>query len=140
MAAKKKARSKRTARKSPARTSASRSAPRARATTRSGVSDEAKAWGFLGALLPIIGYLVILLTKKGGAYAEFYGKQGLVLGIAAIIVSVAGWILAVIPVIGAAVHWVLQAAILVLWIIGMINALSGSSKDLPLIGEYAGRF
>jgi uncharacterized membrane protein len=135
MAAKKKARSKRTARKSPAR-----SVSRAQATTRSGVSDEAKAWGFLGALLPIIGYLVILLAKKGGAYAEFYGKQGLVLGIAAIIVSVAGWILAIIPVIGQAVHWVLQAAILVLWIIGMINALSGTSKDLPLIGEYAGRF
>ncbi len=104
------------------------------------VTDEMKSWAFVGVLLPIIGYVIILLAKKGGAYAEYYGKQGLVLGIVCVLVNVIGWVVGFIPFIGWAVHMMLWAALFILWVIGIVYAFSGERRELPLIGEFANRF
>jgi len=99
-----------------------------------------KSWAFLGILLPIVGYVIILLAKKGGEYAEFYGKQGLVLGIASVIANVVGWVLSFIPFLGGAAMMLLWVAPLVVWVIGIVYAISGVRKQLPIIGEFANRF
>ncbi|MBT7927955.1 hypothetical protein HN695_06490, partial [Candidatus Woesearchaeota archaeon] len=50
--------------------------------------DDDKVFAFLGAFIPIIGFIIVLLAKKDSKLAMYHAKQGLVLGIVAIIVSV----------------------------------------------------
>jgi uncharacterized membrane protein len=64
----------------------------------------------------------------------FYAKQGLVLFIAYIIIAVAGMI----PLIGWFIIMPLgMLLMLVLWIIGIVYALSGEEKYIPIIGKFA---
>ncbi len=86
------------------------------------------AIGYLGILC-----LVPLLLKKDSVFAQHHGKQGLVLLIAWIIL----WVGNVIPVLGQIV-WALGSIVLVILVIlGMINALQGKMWDLPVLGGYA---
>lgn len=102
--------------------------------------DEGKIFAFLGVFLTILGFIIVLLAKKENKYAMFYAKQGLVLGIAWVIVWVVGWVLAFIPIIGWLILTVAYILLVVLWIIGFVNALSGKEKALPLIGQFADKF
>ncbi len=87
--------------------------------------------GYLGILL-----LIPLLAKKDSPYAQFHAKQGLVLLIAWIGTGVIG----IIPVLGWVLAPICSIILLVFLIIGIINALSGQVKPLPLIGKYADKF
>jgi uncharacterized membrane protein/RNA polymerase subunit RPABC4/transcription elongation factor Spt4 len=103
-------------------------------------ADEGKVFAFLAYLLGLIGVLVVYLAKKDNPFALYHAKQSLVLSIAAIILSVGAAILAAVPFVGwilALVIWIVDIGVLVLWIIGMVNALGGQQKPLPIIGEYA---
>ena len=96
--------------------------------------EEGKVFAFLGIFLTVIGFIIVLLAKKDNKYAMFYAKQGLILFIAYAIISVAGMI----PFIGWFLILPLGSLFLfILWIIGIIYALSGEEKDIPLIGEFA---
>ncbi|HOV22004.1 MAG TPA: hypothetical protein P5150_06685 [Candidatus Ratteibacteria bacterium] len=95
------------------------------------VIDEGKglAWlSYLGLLL-----LIPLLVNKDNEYSKFHVKQGLVLLICGIITR----ILWIIPVIGWVVGMVVGIFLLVLMIIGIVNALSEKTEPLPVIGKYA---
>ena len=88
-------------------------------------------------VLAIIGYLGILflvplLLKKDSKFAQFHGKQGLVLFISWVIVSVLGFV----PLLGGLVAFVGNVAVLVLMIVGIVNAAQGEMKELPWIGQY----
>ena len=101
------------------------------------LSGDSKLFAFLGIFLTIIGFLIVFLARKNDKYAMYYAKQGLVLFIAWVMVSVIGW---VIPVLGWFVILPLGGLVLfVFWIIGIVNALSGNEKPLPLIGKYGAR-
>jgi uncharacterized membrane protein len=87
------------------------------------------AIGYFGIL-----FLIPFLAKKESPYAQFHAKQGMLLFFAEVAVS----FLAIIPIIG----WFLIAplgylALLVLSVIGIINALSGKAQQLPLLGQFA---
>jgi uncharacterized membrane protein len=90
------------------------------------------------ALLSYIGLLVLvpLLAAKEDEFVQFHAKQGLVLLIAAIAVTVVN----IIPVLGQIVSLLGGLACLVLSVMGIINVLNGERKPLPLIGQYASRF
>ncbi|MEM3154730.1 MAG: hypothetical protein QW165_04165 [Candidatus Woesearchaeota archaeon] len=99
------------------------------------MAKESKGWAFIGTL-PIIGFILVYLANKSDKYAMFYGKQGLALGIAAIVIQVLLTILVItIPLI-----FVWNIAVLVLWIISVVNAMSGKMKPTPLIGRFASKF
>lgn len=91
------------------------------------------------ALLCYLGILVIipLITDaKNDPFVKYHIKQGLVL----LIASVISWVVGMIPVLG----WFLLGPILglfclVLAIIGIVNAISGKEKPLPLIGHYSAK-
>ena len=96
--------------------------------------NESKLFAFFAVFLTIIGFIIALIAKRDDPYVMFYAKQGLVLFIAQVIIS----ILAAIPFLG----WFLLGPILwvifvVVWIMAWINALSGKKKDTWLIGEFA---
>jgi fumarate reductase subunit D len=85
-------------------------------------------------LIAAIGYvwilcLVPLLLKRDSKYAQFHGKQGLVL----FIVEIIGWLVYWIPLVG----WFFAMLILVFAIIGFIKALSGEYWEMPIIGGFA---
>ena len=93
--------------------------------------EENKAITFLSYL----GILAIipLLVKKDSPFAQFHGKQGIVLFV---VWFVAAWISGFIPIIG----WFLIAPAvsitgIILAILGLINVAKGEMKELPIIGE-----
>lgn len=87
------------------------------------------AIAYLGIL-----FFVPMLTNPKSEFAMFHANQGLLLLIAGIIVSVAG---SVIPILGWFIVLPLGSIfILVLFIMGLINALNGKMKRLPLIGGF----
>ena len=98
-------------------------------------NSEGVLWAFLAYLLSIIGFLLVLLLKKDNKFAMYHAKQSLVLFIASVIINVVG---GVIPLLGWFIILPLGGVfLLVLWIIGIINALTGKEKPLPLIGQFA---
>ena len=84
------------------------------------------------AVLAYILFFIPLLAAKDSKFARFHTNQGLVLFISAIIASV----VAIIPVIGWIVAPILGVAVTILSIIGIINALNGRAKELPVIGKF----
>jgi len=105
--------------------------------------EEGKIWAFIGYWG--ILFLVPLLGKKDNKFAVFHGKQGMVLCIGAIVVSIVFWILTFLfglihPAIGALFYIILiiiWLAIVVLGIIGMIKSLTGDYWKMPIFGDIA---
>lgn len=77
--------------------------------------------------------LVPLLAKKESAFAQFHGKQGLVLFIVWVVVG----IVAMIPFIGWVIAPLASIALLVVSLIGLVQTLGGKYWKLPYLAEYA---
>ncbi len=91
------------------------------------------------AILSYLGPLVIFsyLLGKDNVFVKFHAKQGLVVfGL-----EVITWILGSM---GMYSFWMvmnlLNLATLILSIIGIVNVLQGSQKELPLVGGFAKNF
>ncbi len=95
--------------------------------------DDDKLWGFLAVFLSIIGFIIVILLKKNSRYVTYYAKQSLVLFIA----WVAACVVSLVPLLGLIISPILVLVVLVLWVIGWVNALSGKMKPVPVIGKYA---
>jgi uncharacterized membrane protein len=91
----------------------------------------------LMAVLAYILFFIPLLTDaKNDPFVKFHVKQGLVLFIACL----AGGIIGRLPVIGWMLMMPINIFLLILWVMGVLNALGGKEKQLPLIGQYASKF
>ena len=55
--------------------------------------SDSKLFAFLGVLLTVIGYIIVMVARKEDKYAMYYAKQGLILFIAWVIVAIARWII-----------------------------------------------
>ena len=86
------------------------------------------AIGYLGILC-----LVPLFLKKSSPFAQHHGKQGLVLVVAWLALFVAN----VIPFLGQIAWFVGSLLLLMLVILGIVNALNGKFWEMPFLGEYA---
>ena len=90
------------------------------------------------AILAYILFFIPLLTDaKESPFVKFHIKQSLLLVIASVLVSVIG---AVIPFLGALVAPIASLAVFVLWIIGLMHAINGEAKEVPIIGKYAEQY
>lgn len=86
-------------------------------------------------ILAYLGIFVIIpiLAAKEEPFVKFHIKQGLVLlGIEIILWLLGSWLWQLSMVIG-----ILNLAVLVLIIIGIVNVAQGSEKELPLVGSLA---
>jgi len=99
------------------------------------MANESKGMAFLGTI-PIAGYIILRLMKDKDKYALYYAKQGLALGI----VWAIGHIVLTILVITLLLNFIWSPVMGILWIISVINALSGKMKPTPLVGKLAGKF
>jgi len=97
-------------------------------------SNESQLFAFLATFLTIIGFIIALVAKRDDKYVMFYAKQGLVLFIIQIIISIVDGI----PFLGGflfePILWIL---FIVAWFIAWANALSGKMKNTWLIGKFA---
>ncbi len=87
--------------------------------------------------ITIIGWLIAYLVGKDNldAFAKYHLRQSLGLALSAIISGVViGILLMLIPALGL-ITWVVNVFFFVLFIIGIINAVNGQMKPLPVIGK-----
>jgi len=86
-------------------------------------------------------FLVPLLVAPQSKFARYHANQGLVLFLASLVVRAIGWVFPQIPYVGQFLGHVpltmlLGVGLLVLMILGIVNAASGQCKPLPLIGHF----
>ncbi len=112
-------------------------APAATAAQTDPLSDN-KLYAILGYILPFLFFLPLLQeTSKNNAFARFHANQQLLI----LIILVSFWALnnvlfMILYFIWFAIAPLISLAILVLVIIGVINAAKGEMKELPLIGKF----
>lgn len=97
--------------------------------------EKNKLMAIVGYIIPILFFIPLLNEEsKKSPFAKFHANQQLVLLISAIAVNIVGTL---IPILG----WFIilpigSIIILVIAIIGIINAAKGEMKKLPIIGGF----
>jgi uncharacterized membrane protein len=85
------------------------------------------------ATLSYLLFFLPLLSAKKSKFAMFHANQSLII----LIISVAGSILSgFIPAIGGLIGGIVSLGAFILWVMGIISAVNGETKPLPLIGEF----
>lgn len=99
-------------------------------------ADTQKLWGIIGYIFPILFFIPLVMDDlKTNVYSKFHANQQLVLFLAAIAVNIVG---SIIPILGWFIILPIGSIILiVLAIIGIINAVKGKQKPLPMIGKIS---
>lgn len=92
--------------------------------------EENKIYGIL-AYIGIL-FIVPLLAAPKSPFAKFHANQGCALFIAEVALSV----VAIIPILGWFVWLFGSLAVLVLAIMGIINAANGKMEKLPVVGGF----
>ncbi|MFH1212099.1 MAG: DUF4870 domain-containing protein [Candidatus Woesearchaeota archaeon] len=100
-------------------------------------------------LIGIIWFFVDEKVRKS-SFAKFHVKQALNLLIISLAISIIFnilHVLLIIPLFGAVfnvvlsvIRFVIGVILFVLWLIGIISAASNKSKELPIIGHFAGKY
>src|SRR3989344_1354641 len=94
--------------------------------------DDSKLFAFLAVLLSVIGFIIALLVKREDKYVMFYAKQSLIIFFS--------WIVAagieIVPIVGKFVSGVLWVIFIIVWVVALVNSLSGKEKKSILIGHY----
>ncbi|MBP2679386.1 MAG: putative rane protein [Deltaproteobacteria bacterium] len=94
--------------------------------------EKNKLLAIVGYIVPILFFVPLITEGKNSPFARFHANQQLVLLIVAIAVNIAGTMF---PFIG----WILilpvgVVAVIVLAVLGILNASRGEMKRLPVIG------
>lgn len=92
--------------------------------------QENKIYGIL-AYIGIL-FIVPLLAAPKSPFAKFHANQGCILFIASVALSLVAWI----PILGWIVGFAGWVFLLVLAIMGIVNAANGEMKKLPLLGDF----
>ena len=91
---------------------------------------------FMAVLAYILFFVPLLTDAKNDPFVKFHVKQGLTLFLACL----ASAVIVRLPVIGWMLMAPLNIFLFILWVIGVLNALGGKQKHLPLIGQYGDKF
>ena len=107
--------------------------PAAETASASAFDPEDARSNKLMAALAYLGVLVLipLFAAKDSKFARFHVNQGLILFICGIVSYFIGLVDSL-----AVLSWILNICIFILAVIGIINAVKGQAKELPLIGKY----
>ncbi|MCT1531878.1 DUF4870 domain-containing protein [Sphingobacterium daejeonense] len=86
------------------------------------------------AYLTIIGLIIafVLNNEKRNDFATYHIRQSLGIFLTLFV----GGVLRYIPLIGWLLSIVVVILMVVLWIVGVINAANGNKKPVPILGEY----
>ena len=103
------------------------------ANTTADYSPEDVAKNKLMAIIAYLGVLVMipLFAAKDSPFARYHTNQGLVLFLFSLLSYVAG----LIPFVGWIIGAIISVLNLLLIIVGVLNAVKGEAKELPIIGK-----
>ena len=90
------------------------------------MKSKEKIWAFV-SYLPLL--FIIGLTNKKSEFIHYHAKQGMMLFVLGVILIFAFWI----PI----ANFLLWIAFIVIWVMGVINALSGKKEPAPIVGRLA---
>lgn len=92
------------------------------------------------AVIAYILFFIPLLTgdAKKDPFVKYHTKQGLVLFLLVVILNVIDWFMPFY--FWMSINWLLSLGALVLFIVGVSNAVGGKEKPLPLIGGFSDVF
>jgi len=101
--------------------------------------------GMDGKTIGIISYLTLIGTiiafvmnnDKKDQLAAFHIRQMLGIALSGFAVSILGTVLAFVPKIGwmiSMLTWVLYLGLMILWVIGILGAVNGQKKSVPVLG------
>jgi uncharacterized membrane protein len=98
-------------------------------------------------ILAYIFFVIPLLTSRDNKFAMFHTEQAIVLWIAFVLIYIALMLInIVIGMISDSIACVVSIlgilpwiAYLVLWVMGLMNAIGGKVKELPVIGAYGAK-
>jgi uncharacterized membrane protein len=85
------------------------------------------------AYLTVIGLVVALVlnNEKKDLFAKYHIRQSLGL----VLTSIALSLINVIPILGWIVSMVGAFVLLYMWVMGLLNAINGREKPVPILGE-----
>ncbi|MEC0232495.1 hypothetical protein [Paenibacillus alba] len=86
--------------------------------------------------MAIVGYILFfipLILAKDSKFAWYHANQGLTLLVVAVVLNV---VLSIIPFIGFLLLPLVNLAIFIFAILGIVAAAQGQVKPLPIIGNY----
>lgn len=92
---------------------------------------EGKIWAVIGYLW--LGCFIPLIFKRDNPFAVFHARQGLVLFITWVVVTVLG----IIPILGQVIAIIGNLLVLIGIVAGVLHALNGNYWKLPWLGDYA---
>ena len=87
----------------------------------------------LMGILAYLGILVLipLFAAKDSKFARFHVNQGLILLICSVVIYAVGRVLGLSTLAG-----ILNIAVFILAVIGIVNVVKGRAKELPLVGKF----
>lgn len=116
-------------------------------TRQLNITPEEIESGKVMGILAYILFLIPLFAARDNKFAMFHTEQAIVLCITSFVIWIVVFILnmivsAISSSLGCAISilgmlpWI---AYLVLWIMGLLNAIGGKVKELPIIGAYGAK-
>jgi uncharacterized membrane protein len=86
--------------------------------------------------LTLIGFIaaIVINSNKKTQLGAYHLRQSLGLFLTAIAVGMGGVVLAIIPILGILCLFAIWVGILVLWVMGLIAAINGEMKPMPIVG------
>jgi len=85
----------------------------------------------------ILFFIPLLTGAKNDPFVKFHVKQGLLIFIGWVAVSIISWIL---PWQLGIIATILDICVLVLMVVGIMNAAKGEQKPLPAVGKFGEQF
>jgi len=106
--------------------------------TQQTANPQAKGKNTGMAVVAYIVFFIPLLTEaKNDPFVKYHVKQGLVLFLCGVVV----WLISEsLPGLGLIIAPILNIAVIVLLVLGIMNALNGVEKPLPFVGQFADNF
>jgi uncharacterized membrane protein len=114
------------------------------------VNAPKRHFAVIAYLVPVLGWLYVLLFQKKDRFASYHAKQSMMLAVAAVaaplIWAVAAWLLVWVPLLGSVIAAALFALVILaylslaaLWVAGIVYAVQAKAKPLPVIGGWVER-
>lgn len=100
------------------------------------VSTEDKSTAII-SYITLVGFIVAIIihSNKKTRIGAYHLRQSLGLILTAVALMIGGFILAFIPFVGWLVSLAAWIGLLVLWVMGLMAAVNGEFKPVPLLGE-----
>lgn len=99
--------------------------------------DNTLAWV---SYLTIIGWIIAIVLfvneQRENTLVRYHLRQSLGIFLLSVIYGICTPLFVFIPILGWIILWLMPVFIFVLWIVGLINAIQGAERPVPLLGNF----